>query len=103
MHPGTRRNVMRRWATTVSIAVLTLLVAAVRPARADIKLHGLCSSGMVLQRGQKVPIWGTGAPHDRAEIQFQGKTFKTKDKGDKSGKWTVWLDDLKVGGPFEMT
>jgi sialate O-acetylesterase len=58
---------------------------------------------MVLQRGQKVPIWGSGAPYDTVEIQFQGKTFKSKGKGDKSGKWMVWLDDLKAGGPYDLT
>src|SRR6516225_4012259 len=92
---------MRRWTSFLGLALVGLLFGPA--ARADIKPHGLFGEGMVLQQGMKAPVWGTGGPNDTAEVRIQGRTFKAEGKGNRKGRWMVWLDDLKPGGPFEMT
>jgi sialate O-acetylesterase len=92
---------MRNWATWALLALVGIWQAA--PARADIKPHGLIGDGMVLQQGMKVPIWGTGSPHSTVTVTFQGREFKSEANANKPGHWLVRLDDLKPGGPYEMT
>src|SRR5689334_4043539 len=79
---------------------LVLLTALVAPAAAAVKPNPLVSDGMVLQRGQKAPLWGTADPGEKVTVSFQGHDAETRAKG---GAWTVWLSDLEAGGPFELT
>jgi sialate O-acetylesterase len=92
---------MRRWSSLWALALLGLWFG--HPVRAEIKPHGLISEGMVLQQGKKIPVWGTCAPNETATVQIQGHTFKADGKANRKGRWTVWLDHLKPGGPYEMT
>jgi sialate O-acetylesterase len=71
-----------------------------QPAGAAVKPHGLIADGMVLQEGMKVPIWGTADDGEEVTVQFQKQELKTTAR---DGKWMVRLDNLKAGGPFEMT
>src|SRR5688572_30692696 len=77
---------------------LILLLAAVT-ARADVKLHGLFSDNMVLQRDTAVPIWGWADDGEKVTVEFRGKTVSTKAK---RGTWMVKLDKLEAGGPDEL-
>jgi len=79
---------------------LGLVCLAGQPARADVKTPSFISDGMVLQRDMKVPIWGTADDGEKVTVSFQGQETSTTAK---DGKWLVRLDDLKTGGPFEMT
>ena len=54
---------------------------------------------MVLQQGMKAPIWGTADDGEQVAVQFRDQQVSTTAK---DGKWTVRLDELKPGGPFEM-
>jgi sialate O-acetylesterase len=67
---------------------------------AEVKPHPLISNGMVLQRGMKAPIWGTAGKDEKVTVRFQGQEVSTTAN---DGKWQVQLDDLKEGGPYEMT
>ena len=79
---------------------IVALAALVGPADAAVKPNPLVSDGMVLQRGRKVPIWGTAGAGEKVTVSFQGHEAETTAK---DGTWTVWLDGLDTGGPFEMT
>src|SRR6185437_4365065 len=68
--------------------------------RADVRLHHLFSSDMVLQQGVKIEVWGWGDEGEEVTVSFRGKTFKTVAK---DGKWKVELGKLKAGGPDTMT
>src|SRR5262249_27036390 len=68
--------------------------------RADVTPHSLFSDNMVLQRGMKVPVWGTAADGEEVTVSIQGQTVKTTAK---DGKWLVQLAELRPGGPNEMT
>jgi sialate O-acetylesterase len=71
-----------------------------QPAFAEVRPHALISDGMVLQRGVKVPIWGTADEGEQVTVTFQGQEIVTMAEG---GKWRVYFDNLKAGGPFPMT
>lgn len=65
-------------------------------ARADVKLPGLFSDNMVLQRETSVPIWGWADEGESVTVEFRGQKATTKTQG---GKWMVKLKPLKAGGP----
>jgi sialate O-acetylesterase len=68
-------------------------------ARADVRLHGLFTDHMVLQRDASVPIWGWADEGEAITVEFRGHTVKTVAK---DGKWMVHLKRLKAGGPDEL-
>jgi sialate O-acetylesterase len=67
---------------------------------AEVKPNPLFSDGAVLQRGQKVPVWGTARDGEKITVEIQGQKASTTAIG---GKWSVHLDSLTKGGPFTMT
>jgi sialate O-acetylesterase len=79
---------------------LVAFAALAGPAAAAVKPNPLISDGMVLQRGQKVPLWGTADPGEKVTVSYQGHDAETTAK---NGAWIVWLDGLESGGPFELT
>lgn len=68
-------------------------------AQAGVKLHALFADHMVLQQELSVPVWGWADEGETVTVQFRGQqqTATTRD-----GKWMVWLDPLKAGGPFKL-
>lgn len=83
----------------VSFLSSLLLSLAVISARAEVKLHGLFSDNMVLQRDAAVPIWGWADDGERVTVEFRGKKVSTKAK---RGTWMVKLGKLEAGGPDEL-
>src|SRR5271154_4879508 len=81
--------------------VLGVSGAAVPAARADVKPHGLFTENMVLQQKTKVPVWGTADEGEEVTVAILGQRATAKAAQD--GKWLVVLDNLKAGGPYEMT
>jgi sialate O-acetylesterase len=80
------------------IAVVLWGLAGVA-ARAEVKLHGLFTDHMVLQRGMPVPVWGTAADGEQVKVEFCGHSVATTAAG---GKWKVELPALEAGGPHEL-
>jgi sialate O-acetylesterase len=76
------------------------VLCAAASVQADVTPHSLFADNMVLQQGMKVPLWGTAADGEEITVTFQGQYVNTKAK---DGKWQVQLDNLKKGGPFELT
>src|SRR5206468_921770 len=69
-------------------------------ARADVKPHALFSDDMVLQRDIRVPVWGTADEGEKVTVRLQDQEVSTTAV---NGKWMVRLENLKAGGPFELT
>jgi len=84
-------------ATAITVGLFLLNSAAVR---AEVKLNPLFSDNCVLQQGMKVPVWGTAADDEEVTVSINGQNTKTRAK---DGRWSVTLDYLKAGGPYEMT
>ncbi|MDG3004965.1 sialate O-acetylesterase [Paludisphaera sp. Pla2] len=70
------------------------------PARADVKLPAIFGDHMVLQRSLPLNVWGWAEPGEDVTVKFHGQTRTTKGGGD--GKWSVVLEPVAAGGPFEM-
>ncbi len=83
-------------------AVVTIiLLAFVSRSFADVHFASPFTNHMVLQRDMKVPVWGTAYPGEKIQLVF-GKQHKVG-IADASGKWMIYLDKLKAGGPFTLT
>ncbi len=63
---------------------------AVAPfAASAVTLAGPFSDGAVLQRGMRVPVWGTAEPGERVRVSFAGQTAEAVAEAD--GRWRVDL------------
>jgi sialate O-acetylesterase len=81
--------------------LLTAWVALPVPsARAEVKPHTLISDGMVLQQDIKVPIWGRADNGEKVTVRFQDQEVSATAE---NGRWLVRLENLKAGGPYELT
>jgi sialate O-acetylesterase len=90
-----RPELLKRLAYLTATLFTTALVLASAPAaRADVQLPDVLSDSMVLQRGVRVPVWGTASPGEAVTVSFAGQTKRTTAGGD--GRWRVWLDPLKA-------
>jgi len=61
---------------------------------AELKLPSVFSDGMVLQRDQKVAVWGWADPGKSVTVAFAGQTQSVNAAAD--GKFTVMLTELKA-------
>jgi sialate O-acetylesterase len=56
---------------------------------------------MVLQRNQKLNVWGKADAGEKVEIKFINKKYSTT--ADQAGNWKIQLPEQKAGGPYTMT
>ena len=70
-------------------------------AEAKVSLPQMFQSGMVLQRGKPIPIWGKADAGESVTIQFNKKQYTTT--ADNEGKWRIDLPKMKAGGPYQMS
>ncbi len=66
-----------------------------------VTLPQLFQSGMVLQRGKPIPIWGKADANEQITITFRKKKFLTT--ADSNGLWRIDLPKQKAGGPYTLT
>lgn len=77
----------------LSWIVLSLLIACLTTAgHAELRIHNLFSSNMVLQRNMPVPIWGWADPGQAVILTFAGQ--KQTAVANRDGKWMVTLSPL---------
>ena len=62
--------------------------------QAGVKMPNVFGDNMVLQCGQKVPVWGRADPGEKVTVSFAGQTV-TATAG-KDGRWRVDLAPLEV-------
>lgn len=82
-----------------------LLIAFFQPALIlaqpnKLRLAGMFSNHMVLQRGIPLKIWGTAKPGTPVKVAINGSSAETKT--DSSGSWLLTLPAQKAGGPYEL-
>ena len=61
-------------------------------AFAAVTMPHVFGDNMVLQRGQKVPVWGKADPGEQVTVAFAGQSVTTK--ADASGRWKLFLAPL---------
>ncbi|KRE65587.1 sialate O-acetylesterase [Paenibacillus sp. Soil750] len=64
------------------------------------QLHAIFSEGMILQRNQENPVWGTGPDGMQLTLECQGHQVQTISAG---GKWQGILPAFEAGGPHILT
>lgn len=79
---------------------LIIAVFSISLTEAKIKLPALVSDGMILQRNQKLKIWGYADAGEKVSVKFLNASYTTS--ADKNGNWNIILPELKAGGPFVM-
>ncbi|MBX7165238.1 MAG: sialate O-acetylesterase [Pirellulales bacterium] len=79
-----------RWMCSLAALVGCSLVS---PALAEVRLSGLFTDHLILQRGMPVPIWGTGDNGEMVTVSFAGHEAKATIEG---GRWQVTLPELEA-------
>ena len=82
-------------------ACLVLLAVISSPLCAAVKLPAIFSDHMVLEKSDRVPVWGKADPGEKVAVACAGQSFQTVTEAD--GKWRGVLDLSGVGpGPHEF-
>jgi sialate O-acetylesterase len=85
-----------------SLNAIVLWIAFAGIAVADVRLPGMFSDSMVLQRDIKLPVWGWAVPGEEVTVEIAGQ--KVAAKADEVGRWRVTLAPLKADNQaHEMT
>ena len=79
---------------------LCATLACVTLAEAKVTLPQLFQSGMVMQRGKAIPVWGKADAGETITITFNKKVYTTT--ADADGRWRINLPKMKAGGPYEL-
>ncbi len=83
------------------ILILIILVLNVLSVQLGaLEVSHIFGSNMVLQRADKIPVYGTAEPEAEVTVEFAGK--KIKAGADKSGKWITFFSGIKPGGPYSL-
>lgn len=67
-------------------------------AGAKVILPQLFQSGMVIQRGKPIPIWGQADPGETVTLKFNKKQYQAT--ADAAGNWRIDLPKMNAGGPY---
>jgi sialate O-acetylesterase len=95
-------SLIMRTNTAPRILALALLLACFPAAgRCEVRLPGILSSHMVLQRERPIHIWGWSNPGETVTVEFHGISRSTA--GDSLGNWSVFLPPEAAGGPHQLT
>src|ERR671912_527544 len=88
--------------TSLRIASILLAALAIGSnAGADVRLPGIISDHMLLQRDAPVRIFGRAEPGEAVAVAFRGQTSTTV--ADAVGRGEAWLQPLAPAAPAEMT
>lgn len=91
---------MRRFFTN-AITSTAMLMMLGNIAAAELKLPSIIGENMVLQRDQKLPIWGWDAAGTEVTVSIGDQ--KASAKADENGRWLVHLKPMKAAESVEMT
>ena len=82
------------------IILLCVVLLSASLVEAKVCLPKLFQSGMVLQRGKPIPVWGKADAGEKVTLLFNKKQYTTT--ADAEGKWRIDLPKMKAGGPFSL-
>ena len=79
----------------MNLKLLPLLLLALVPrAYGELAVNSLFTHGVVLQRSQAVPVWGTASPGAKIDVAFAGQQISAT--ADASGHWHGRLNPLEA-------
>jgi sialate O-acetylesterase len=68
---------------------------------ASVRLPALISDGMILQRDQKISVWGWAKPGEQVTVTFNQRSCHIN--AGPAGTWKTVLPAHQAGGPYIMT
>ncbi len=80
--------------STVRLAFAGLAAAVAFAGEAKVELAGPFADGAVLQRGMRVPVWGTADAGEKVAVEFGSQRIETTAGAD--GKWRVDLSPMEA-------
>jgi len=90
--------------TPVNLVVLCFFLVEILsgyPALGDVTLPSIFGDNMVLQRGMKIPVWGTADSNELVTVTID--TVTVQKTAGRDGRWMLRLGKMEAGGPYEMT
>jgi sialate O-acetylesterase len=84
----------------LAICAAICFFASAPSAIAKPALHNIFTDHAVLQRDQKIEIWGTAAPSETVIVTIGENSVRTT--ADTKGEWRVPLSPMKAGGPYAL-
>ncbi len=91
--------VMKR-VCTFFIFVLFCALTVNAQKESSLRLPQLFQSGMVMQRGVSLPVWGWAKAGESVDVVFKKKVYTCV--ADADGRWQVELPAQKAGGPHTI-
>ena len=97
---GKQKNVYFCTVMRKTITMLWALLLCASLCNAEVRLPQIFQSGMVLQRGTNIPIWGQASPQETVTVVLNKKKCSTV--ADANGRWRVDMPSMKAGGPYKL-
>jgi len=96
---------MKKLSTILSLVTVLSLTTVLSLAptitvSAQVRLPRLIRDSMVLQRDQKINVWGWASKGEKVSVKFNGRSYRTTTGSD--GKWMLQLSPTPAGGPYTM-
>ncbi|MBC8102556.1 MAG: 9-O-acetylesterase [Cytophagales bacterium] len=82
------------------LAPSAILMLGATVAHAEVHPSALFSDNVVLQRGAKIPVFGTADSSEKVTVTLAGKSVSAV--ADAAGRWRVDLPPLPAGGPYTL-
>lgn len=82
-------------------SILLIFLCSALTLSAQVKLAQIFSDNMVLQRDKPIAVWGWSQSKEKIKVQFHNQIKSVV--ADKNGKWKIYLDAEKAGGPYSLT
>jgi sialate O-acetylesterase len=88
-----KSNKTRNASNHIRSGLLVSLLLLSFAARAEVKPNSLFADNCVLQRGVRMPVWGTATSGEKITVTFAGQTATTIAT---NGVWKVWLEPMQA-------
>lgn len=98
---------MQRRKTTFNpfaLLIVTCLVGLLSSATtwADIRLPSIIGDNMMLQSGEKAPLWGWADPGETVSLSVSWHRMERRVRADADGQWMFKVKTPPAGGPYEI-
>ncbi|HTN21430.1 MAG TPA: sialate O-acetylesterase [Pelobium sp.] len=84
----------------ILLAFLSLFIT--KSGFSQVKMASIFTDNMVLQQEAKVAIWGWSQSNNAVNLKTSWDKQNYSAKADKNGKWKVYVNTPKAGGPYEI-
>ena len=85
------------WAVVLIILALS---ECTTPSQAQLSTSRLFADHMILQRNQKITVWGWSKNAAKVKVNLNGQ--QTSITADAKGNWKAVLPPMAAGGPYVM-